>query len=76
MIAYQDSTIVNDGTLFVWDNNDKYALQAEGWLPVVMVLQPLIMVLLIFAHLKMLSLQRINTAIVVSNGAWQQIKAQ
>lgn len=25
MIAYQDSTIVNDGTLFVWDNNDKYA---------------------------------------------------
>lgn len=30
MIAYQDSTIVNDGTLFVWDNNDKYALQAEG----------------------------------------------
>lgn len=30
MIAYQDSTIVNDGTLYVWDNNDKYALQAEG----------------------------------------------
>ncbi len=52
MIAYQDSTIVNDGTLFVWDNNDKCCSRQRGWLPVVMVLQPLIMVLLMFSQLK------------------------
>ncbi|EHG6070528.1 autotransporter outer membrane beta-barrel domain-containing protein [Salmonella enterica subsp. diarizonae serovar 61:z52:z53] len=30
MIAYTNSTIINNGTIYVWDNNDKYALQAEG----------------------------------------------
>ncbi|EHJ8506378.1 autotransporter outer membrane beta-barrel domain-containing protein [Salmonella enterica subsp. diarizonae serovar 47:k:z53:[z84]] len=32
MIAYTDSSIINNGTIYVWDNNDKYALQAEGML--------------------------------------------
>ncbi|HAS1742909.1 autotransporter outer membrane beta-barrel domain-containing protein [Enterobacter hormaechei] len=32
MRAYQDGTVINNGTIYVWDNNTKYTLHGEGML--------------------------------------------